>query len=324
MIILMVVAVMTTGCYKTQKVTNEDGSQEVVADLGETPTRGEIRIGIDESMNPVLQQEVQTFMMLYPKATLIPSVEPEGAIIEDFLNDSLRMVLMGRPLNQQERDHIVKSQVTPRETMFAMGAVALVCHPDNPIDSLTDEQLGGIIRGEISNWKTLGGFDEQINIVFDHPLSGVLNYAKTRYMAESDSLPANAFTAGNTAKVIDYVHEARNAIGLIGYAWIADRDSPRVKEYLKKTTLMRMQCPQESDMPGGWVRPYQAEIKLKRWPLTQPIYAVSREHFTGLGTGFVVFLGGEEGQSILLKAGLIAEYPPPREVIMPPIKKEDN
>jgi phosphate transport system substrate-binding protein len=143
-------------------------------------------------------------------------------------------------------------------------------------------------------------------------------------MKDGDSLPANAFTAGNTAKVIDYVHEARNAIGLIGYAWIADRDSPRVREFLEKTTLMRMQCPPESDMPGGWVRPYQAEIKLKRWPLTQPIWAVSREHFVGLGTGFVVFLGGEEGQSILLKAGLVAAFPPPREVIMPPIEKEDN
>ncbi|MEM1000371.1 MAG: substrate-binding domain-containing protein [Bacteroidota bacterium] len=320
---VLVCILALNGCYKVKKVQNEDGSEEVVADRGEGATRGEINIGVDESMVPVLKQEVSTFMMLYPEATLNPKVAQEATLVTDLLNDSLRLILIGRELTARENDHIQRSQIVPKATLVGRSAIALICHPDNPIDSLTEPQLRSILRGEIQNWSELGGEDLLVNVVYDHPLSGVVRYVQDRFLDQQDSLPRNAFTADSTEAVINYVHQSPNAIGLVGFAWLADRDSRRVKEYLNKVELVRMQAPKSSDMPGAWVRPFQAEIKMGRWPITRPIYAVSREHFSGLGTGFVVFLAGERGQSVLLKAGLVPEFTPPREVVLP-AKNDDN
>jgi len=68
---------------------------------------------------------------------------------------------------------------------------------------------------------------------------------------------------------------------------------------------VRLDATDTSDVKGYFIRPYQNEIALGRYPLSRPIYAVSREHFVGLGTGFVVVAAGELGQRILLKAGLV-------------------
>jgi phosphate transport system substrate-binding protein len=313
-----------TSCYKVKKVKNEEGEEITLADRGEGATRGEIHIGVDESMVPVIGQAVSTFEMLYTEATLHDHVAPEAKLVQDLLNDSLRMIIIGREFTEEENKHIQKSQIVPKATLIGHSAIALICHPDNPVDSLTVEQFRGIVRGEIRNWSELGGKDQPINVVYDHPLSGVVRYVQDRFLDTRDALPDNSFTADSSEAVIKYVNEASNSIGLLGFSWLADRDSRRVKEYLEQVDVVRMPAPAESDMPGAWVRPYQAEISLERWPLTRGVYAVSREHFSGLGTGFVVFLAGERGQSVLLKAGLVPEFTPPREIVLPAKDERNN
>jgi ABC-type phosphate transport system substrate-binding protein len=47
-------------------------------------------------------------------------------------------------------------------TPIAKEGFVFILHRDNPVDSLTSEQLRGIYSGEITNWKEVGGKDEQI------------------------------------------------------------------------------------------------------------------------------------------------------------------
>ncbi|HHG85403.1 MAG TPA: hypothetical protein ENJ82_11710 [Bacteroidetes bacterium] len=322
--LLLLAVSLIMGCYKTKKVITADGKEVEVLDAQETTTYGEINIGIDEMLAPVMRQEVMVFMELFPEGILHPFYKPEGELIRGLLDDSLRMIIIGRELRADEAAQIRQDKIRPTITQIGKAAIALVGHPSNPIDSLTENQLGQIMRGELSNWAEIGGKDEAINIVFDHPQSGVVSFVQNRFMNEGDSLPANAFTAMSTEKVVDYVAQAPNALGLVGVSWVADRDEPQVRDFLSRVRLVRMQTPDTSDLPGVWVRPYQNEIELDRWPLTHGIYAVSREHFSGLGTGFVVFVAGERGQRILLKAGVMPAYMPPRVVIFPEKEEKDK
>lgn len=47
-------------------------------------------------------------------------------------------------------------------TPIAKEGFVFVVHKDNPINSLTQEQLRGIFSGKIKNWKELGGSDEEV------------------------------------------------------------------------------------------------------------------------------------------------------------------
>lgn len=47
-------------------------------------------------------------------------------------------------------------------TPIAKEGFVFILHKDNPIDSLTQQQLRDIFSGKVTNWKELGGKDEQI------------------------------------------------------------------------------------------------------------------------------------------------------------------
>lgn len=50
------------------------------------------------------------------------------------------------------------------ENKIGMDAVAVVAHKDNPVASLTLEQVGAIFAGDISNWEQLGGPSAPIKV----------------------------------------------------------------------------------------------------------------------------------------------------------------
>ncbi len=65
---------------------------------------------------------------------------------------------------------------------------------------------------------------------------------------------------------------------------------------------------------GSYYRPYQGSIYDKSYPFVREIYLISRETFTGLGSGFIQWATAEQGQRIVLKSGLVPATMPIRLV----------
>jgi phosphate transport system substrate-binding protein len=61
-------------------------------------------------------------------------------------------------------------------------------------------------------------------------------------------------------------------------------------------------------------KPFQAYIAQKVYPLWREVFVVSREAYTGLGTGLNAFIASERGQRIILKNGLLPATMPVRIV----------
>lgn len=318
---MIALGVACMGCQQPRK---KKGGKDADAQetKQETTSIGEISIGIDVTMEPVLRQVVDAFHMDYEKATLHPTYATEGELVKELLSDSLRLVFISRELTKAEVAEVFKDQIRVKTTLVARDAVVAILHPDNPMDSISMEQLGKLVRGEASTWRDLGGStDDPVNLVFDAPQSSTVRLLRDKFLQPGQSLPVNAFQATNQDKVVEYVSSSKNAIGFIGYCYVSDRDDPAVRTRLEQIKLARLDATDTSDVKGFFIRPYQNEIALGRYPLSRPILAVSREHFTGLGTGFVAYFAGEIGQRILLKAGLVPEFMPPRFVVLP--EKED-
>jgi phosphate transport system substrate-binding protein len=316
-LVLMLMAIAMWGCEPPRKHKSDPSSEDGSRPL-ETTTIGEINLGIDITMEPVLKQIVDAFMQDNPKAILHPTYATEGDLVDYLLADSMRMVIISRELRSGEINAIRKDKVRPTATLIGRDAVVVVMHPESPMDSITMVQLGKLMRGEAKTWRDIGGnSDEVVNLVFDAPKSSTVRMVQEKFMKADQQLPANAFQTNSQDKVIDYVSQSKNAIGFVGYCFVSDRDDARVKERLAKVKLARLDATDTSDVKGYFIRPYQNEIALGRYPLSRPIYAVSREHFVGLGTGFVVYAAGELGQRIFLKAGLVPEFMPPRLIVLP-------
>lgn len=296
----------------SQLTTNQEKRKK------ESATTGEITIGVDETLRPVGRQMVNAFENLYPDSKFNVLYRPEFALYQAFMEDSVRLILSGRDLTEAEKFKVVQQTVTPRTTVLGDDALAVVLHPDNPHDSLTRVELQNILLGSLSNWDSLGeGQSGEMVLVFDQPKTGAIRFLKETLLSSKDTIQARRYAAKGHDDLVEYVSQNPQAIGFIGVSWISDRDQPSVKEYLSKVKLARLETPDTSDMPGVFIRPYQADIALRRYPLTRTFYCHSREHFSGLGTGFAIFAAGERGQRILLKAGLNPQFPPPRFVVFP-------
>lgn len=51
------------------------------------------------------------------------------------------------------------------ETMLALDGIAVIVNPENPVNDLDLETLGRIYMGEITNWKDIGGNDQEIVLI---------------------------------------------------------------------------------------------------------------------------------------------------------------
>lgn len=316
---LVVWSIIFSGCgEKSSGTTTEGGNPPMKKRRSESTTSGTIKVGCDESLQPIGAQLLHSFEANFPDATLNPIYLPESQLFEYLVKDSVRAIIACRKLEYEEKQRLVRLKLNPNVYRLATGGVAILSHRDNPITQLNDEQLRKVLTGKVTRWSEVApnGQDREISIVFDHPGSSVVRQIKRQYLNDAD-LATQSFAGKNSLEVVDFVSKAPGAIGLVGYEWIADKDDPMVSELLDSVTVMALEAPDSSDMPGEFFRPYPNELILKRYPLARDIQIISREPYTGLGTGFAIFATSDQGQRLLLKAGLVPETMPTRLVKLP-------
>ena len=59
-----------------------------------------------------------------------------------------------------------------KETVVAIDGIAVIVNPGNTVANLTLEQISGIYKGEITNWKNVGGSDSEIVLIGREENSG--------------------------------------------------------------------------------------------------------------------------------------------------------
>lgn len=98
------------------------------------------------------------------------------------------------------------------------GLVFMV-NKDNPVDSLTVDQLYGIYTGQITNWKEVGGNDEEIKPFQRNEDSGSQTlFMKLLMKGEEPMTPPSELRADTMGDLIDYVAAFDGSGSAIGYS----------------------------------------------------------------------------------------------------------
>ena len=80
---------------------------------------------------------------------------------EKLINKELDLILVTSPSEDEEK-LAEKSNVELEVTKVVNEGFVFFLNKNNPVDSLTVEQIQKIYSGEITNWKEVGGNDEEI------------------------------------------------------------------------------------------------------------------------------------------------------------------
>lgn len=283
----------------------------------DTPTSGTVAVSVDETFAPILQAQVDTFAKLYPNAHVKMSFQPEEKVMLDLINDKIKVAVVSRDLNAEERADFVKQTITPRTTRIGIDGLAIVLNRANPDSLLTVAQLADIFTGKTANWPQVSGKKglAAINVVFDANRSST-----TRFVLDSvtrgAALTKRAFAASSNPALLDYVATHPNAIGVVGVNWISDRDDPAAMKFLNKVRVASITA-RPNPTVNDYIQPYQVYLaektpeqlaehaELQNYPLRRNLYVISREARAGLGTGFASFVAGKNGQLIFQKSGLL-------------------
>ncbi len=260
----------------------------------DSPKKGTIYISVDESFKPVIEEQIKVYEASYPEAHIIASYKSEADCFRDLEKDSTRLIIVAKGLTKDQSDFFeAKVSFRPQYDVLAYDAVCAIVNYNATDSVFTQKQLHDYLSGTNSS-KTI-------------VLDGKNATSTVRYLMDSvlkgSSFGSNVFAANNSAQVIDYVKNNRDAIGFVGLSWVGDQDDKEQRNNARFLRLAILECKRcDKDT---FAKPSQATIYYGYYPLVRPLYFILKENTTGLGTGFVNFLTLERGQLVFKRSYLV-------------------
>jgi phosphate transport system substrate-binding protein len=288
--ILFVFMVMALACSPTKKKAK-------VIPGNDTLHSGAIHISVDESFAPIIDAQLEVFHSQNPKAKIIPHYKSEAECIKDFLQDSTRMIIITKGLEESEIDYYRDTLgFVPQYGRVATDAIAVIINNKAKDSLFSVSDIRSMLNGT-------SGYKYQL------VMDGLKATSTIRFLIDSvlrgQALNGKVMAARNSEGVIDYVASNPQAIGFIGVSWIGNKEDPAQLSFQKRVKMAALQCGNCKD--EVYVRPYQANIALRRYPLHRGLYYILKENFAGLGKGFVNFLTYEKGQLIFRRGYLVPD-----------------
>jgi phosphate transport system substrate-binding protein len=300
--LLLVLSVLLVTCGKSynEKQINK-----------ETPTRGNIQIGVDEAYKLIVDSEIVVFESIYKYAHIKSINASEDSILKLFLADSVRLMITSRKLTANEEAFLKDKLTIVRTTPIAWDAIAFVVNKSNPDRKIRYDALKDIFSGNVTKWKQINPNSSRgdIQVVFDN--QGSSNIRSIMNKLNITSLPEYCYTADSNPGVIDYVENNPNALGIISVNWISDPDDSITHAFLDRVNVVAL-TPDTYSESNDFYTPHPAYIADKSYPFIREVYAISRETFSGLGSGFINFVAHDQGQRIVLKMGMLPATMPIR------------
>ncbi|HUZ59826.1 MAG TPA: substrate-binding domain-containing protein [Hanamia sp.] len=261
----------------------------------DSPDKGTIHISVDEAFEPVIDSEIQVYEALHPGTKIIADYKPESECFKDLIKDSTKMIIVTRVLTPQEEQYYKDSiSISPTWAKIAFGAVAVIVNRDSPDSIFSTNDLKNILDGS-SETKLVPVFD------------GLQQTSTLRYIMDSvlRGKPLDqkrVFAEKNSEAVINYVANNKNALGFVGVSWIGNPEDTTQLSFLTKVRIASIECNICPEIT--FVKPYQANIMLMRYPMVQSLYYIIKEEYNGLASGFAHFMQFERGQLIFRRAYL--------------------
>ena len=330
--LLLAVSILLTGCSKTGNSENPPVADEAAAvtaeaetaePVAQTTTSAKSQTTAPAQPEPQEENALPTMdgstsaipLETGMKAALldIPWVEASMLVshtkthiaFQNLLDGTVDLIL-SVPISDEQQALADEQGVTLTFTPVAKEGFVFVVNADNPVDSLTSEQICAIYSGEITNWKELGGNDEPIVPFQRNNDSGSQNYM-TEFMGDVPLLtPESEYIIGAMGALLDSVSSFDNGAGAIGYSVYSY--AAQMYADANKIKLVAV----------DGVKPTKATMADDSYPLSSCTYIITTDSASEKTLEFVEWAISDEGQECVLDSGYLpvngmdipAEYMP--------------
>lgn len=175
-----------------------------------------ISVSGSTSVGPLMEKIAEAYEKENDNVSIEINQVGSSAGIQDTINGVAELGMSSRDLKDEEKSKGVKG------TEIAYDGIGVIVHPDNKVSNLTLEQLKDIYTGKITNWKDVGGEDNQIVVVSREEGSGTRDAFQEIVGYDSSELISDATITDASGNLLTTVAQNKNAIGFVSFSYIDD------------------------------------------------------------------------------------------------------
>jgi phosphate transport system substrate-binding protein len=166
--------------------------------------------------------------------------------------------------------------------------IAIIVNNNNALSGLTMGQLKGILSGNITNWKEVGGPDAKINVVVREEGSGTRDAVQEIVLGKLANgtkvdFIKSAIVQSSTEAVQQSVAQDPNAIGFISFASVNGTKALQINN----------------------VAPSEATVLDGTYKIQRPFLFLIKGDATGAVKAFIDWVDGPEGQAIIKSENVV-------------------
>lgn len=210
-----------------------------------------------------------------------------------LLTNETDIGMSSRRIKPQEARELSRSGSGPmtsieQEHIIAVDSLVISVHPDNPVNSISIEDLSRVYSGAITNWSQLGGIDSPITVLTRKEGSGTRSVFEGRIMAGAQIFSGAQESESNNT-LSNEILSNPNAIGYLGYAY----------QNGTKGLKLISEC-------GISTVPDEFSAKTEEYPLQRRLYLYNRGDVTNeLLDDLIGYAIHSDADGVITKAGFI-------------------
>ena len=230
-----------------------------------------------------------------PEVRLSVTGGGSGTGIAALVQGTVDIANASRRIKAEETATAAANNVVPVEHIVARDAIAIVVHPSNPVDQLTIAQLSSIYRGDVTNWRQVGGEDRPIVRLSRESNSGThvyfLEQVVRRGVKEDTSLfSPDTLLLPSSEGISAEVRQNPNAIGYDGLGYVTPDQ--------KVIAVAR-------DATGPYVLPTAESVNDGAYPIARDLYMYTAGEPAGAIAAYLDWIMSDEAQTIVRTLGFV-------------------
>lgn len=291
MILIVIACIVAYICFTSDITIIETKREEILFSKNNYP-----RVDGITATSPLAEAFESNFT-----GTSMANINIEYSNEEDLytglINGNTDLILSKYP-SEEQRNLVKENNIEIEIVPIVKEAFVFFVNKENPIENLTLDQIKNIYRGNIINWKDIGGEDCGI-IAYQKPEDSYSQSGMIELVMKNTKMmkPTTKTISQNTIDIIDVIPEYNNEKNAIGYAY-----------YYYATTMYTQNTIKLLSIDG--IKPTYENIQTGLYNLQIQYYAIIRKDETENSNvrKLLNAMTSERGQNIAKEAGYVQNY----------------
>jgi phosphate transport system substrate-binding protein len=250
--------------------------------------------GSDTMVN-LVQILAEDFIAKNPDKPIAVLGGGSGTGIAALINGTCDIANHSRPMKDKEITMAIDNGVTPYTFVIAVDGLSVIVNESNPLSKLTMDQIGAMFRGEITNWKEIGGTDKPLSLYGRQSNSGTFVFFQ-EHVLKNQNYSQDMKQMNGNAQIVLGVTADKEGIGYVGVGYVVDKSgNPR-----KGIKILKV----SKDASADAFSPLnKAAVDSGDYPIARPLFQTTAGTPKGIVLDFLKFEMSPEGQKIVEEEG---------------------